>query len=120
MSAWVYMLRCSDGSYYVGSTTDIERRVSEHQEGIGAAYTRRRRPVELVWSEWHSSVAEAYFSEKRIQNWSRTKREALIRGDSAALSRLASRRTRLATARDLKAGIEPTDQGVSSEDGLPF
>jgi putative endonuclease len=88
---FVYMLRCSDGSYYVGSTRDLPRRVWEHQLGIGAAYTRRRRPVALVWSAEYSNVGDAFFWEKRIQNWSRAKREALIRGDYEALPGLAKK-----------------------------
>ena len=86
-----YILRCRDGSYYVGSTWDLERRLSEHNEGIGAAYTRRRRPVELVWAEEFERVDEAYGMEKRIQGWSRAEREALIDGDVDLLPGLASR-----------------------------
>jgi putative endonuclease len=87
----VYILRCSDDSFYVGSTWDLERRVSEHNLGLGAAYTRRRRPVELVWSAAYDRVDEAYAMEKRIQGWSRAKRQALIDGCTDALSTLASR-----------------------------
>ena len=86
---WVYIVRCSDGSYYVGSTRGLERRVWEHNEGLGASYTRRRRPVTLVWSAEYPNVGEAFFWEKRIQGWSRAKREALIRGEYAALPGLA-------------------------------
>ena len=89
--AWVYILECSDGSYYVGSTVDLERRVSEHDLGLGAAYTKRRRPVRLVWAEEHFRVDDAFAMEKRIQGWSRRKREALIRGEAGALPRLSSR-----------------------------
>lgn len=78
MTAYVYLLRCSDGTYYVGSTRSLEKRVWEHQEGLGAEYTRRRRPVELLWSAEFPNVGEAFFWEKRIQNWSRAKREALV------------------------------------------
>jgi putative endonuclease len=78
--AWVYILECSDGSYYVGSTTNPQVRLHEHQQGRGAAYTRRRRPVRLLWSHEMDSVAEAFAMEKRIQNWSRAKREALMTG----------------------------------------
>ncbi|GAB2974675.1 GIY-YIG nuclease family protein [Nocardioides montaniterrae] len=88
---WTYMLRCSDGTYYVGSTRSLEKRLGEHQQGLGAAYTRRRRPVELVWSAEYPNVGEAFFWEKRIQGWSRKKREALIRGDYAALPALAKK-----------------------------
>jgi putative endonuclease len=87
----VYLLRCSDDSFYVGSTWDLERRVSEHQLGLGAAYTRRRRPVELVWSAAYDRVDEAYAMEKRIQGWSRVKRQALVDGDLDLLPGLASR-----------------------------
>ncbi|WP_240917069.1 GIY-YIG nuclease family protein [Nocardioides sp. HDW12B] len=87
--AWVYILRCADDSYYVGSTTNLEVRVYEHQQGRGAAYTRRRLPVELAWSQECESVAEAFGLEKQYQNWSRAKREALIKGEYDALPRLA-------------------------------
>jgi putative endonuclease len=92
--AWVYILRCSDGSYYVGSTTDLAARLDQHQNGAGAAYTRRRRPVELVFSQECEHVAEAFALEKRYQGWSRKKREALIRGDFAALPGLSRGKSR--------------------------
>ncbi|HWJ80731.1 MAG TPA: GIY-YIG nuclease family protein [Nocardioides sp.] len=88
---FVYMLRCADGSYYVGSTRDLALRLWQHQTGTGAAYTRRRLPVELVWSAEYSNIGDAFFWEKRIQGWSRAKREALIRGDYAALPPLAKK-----------------------------
>jgi putative endonuclease len=83
--SWVYMLRCSDGSYYVGSTRNLEARVFQHQTGAGAEYTKRRLPIELVWSRECERVDEAFGLEKRIQGWSRAKRDALIRGDYEAL-----------------------------------
>ncbi|WP_307031409.1 GIY-YIG nuclease family protein [Arthrobacter globiformis] len=86
---YTYMLGCSDGSYYVGSTFDLERRLAQHQSGDGAAYTRRRRPVLLVWAEEYDRIDEAYAREKQVQGWSRAKREALIRGDYAALPALS-------------------------------
>jgi putative endonuclease len=89
--AWAYIVQCVDGSLYVGSTIDLERRISEHNLGLGAAYTRRRRPVQLVWAAEFNRVDEAFAFEKRVQGWSRRKREALIRGDWAALPGLASR-----------------------------
>ena len=60
MAAYVYILECSDGSYYVGSTRNLEHRVWKHQEGLGAAYTRRRRPVTLVWHQKFENVGEAF------------------------------------------------------------
>lgn len=83
------MLRCRDGSYYVGSTRDMDVRLAQHQRGEGAQYTRHRLPVELVWCEAFESIADAFALEKRIQGWSRAKREALIWGDFAEISRLA-------------------------------
>ena len=89
--AFTYMLRCSDGTYYLGSTRDLGLRVHQHQTGEGAAYTRRRRPVELVWHEEHENIGAAFAREKQIQNWGRAKREALIRQDYGALPDLAKK-----------------------------
>ena len=99
MMAWAYILRCSDGTYYAGSTIDLERRLSEHNLGLGAAYTRRRRPVVLVWSGEFDRVDEAFAFEKQVQGWGRRKREALIRGDLDLLPVLASRSRRARLAR---------------------
>jgi predicted GIY-YIG superfamily endonuclease len=85
----MYILRCSDSSYYVGSTWDLERRLAQHQRGEGAAYTRRRRPVELVFAEDYVRIEDAFAREKQVQNWGRAKREALINGDQNALRRLS-------------------------------
>ena len=81
---------------YVGSTRDLARRIWEHDVGLGSAYTRRpgRRPVALVWSAECEHIAEAFALEKQIQNWSRAKREALIRGDFDALPGLAKKHFR--------------------------
>ncbi|MGE3192496.1 MAG: GIY-YIG nuclease family protein [Microbacteriaceae bacterium] len=87
--AWVYILKCADGSYYVGSTRDLERRFTQHGEGEGAAYTRRRLPVELVFAEEFARIDDAYFREKQIQGWSRKKREALIALNYASLPDLS-------------------------------
>jgi predicted GIY-YIG superfamily endonuclease len=88
---YTYMVRCSDDSYYVGSTWDLERRIWEHNEGVGAAYTRRRRPVTLVWAVEFDRIDDAFVFEKQVQNWSRAKREALIANDYAALPALAKK-----------------------------
>jgi putative endonuclease len=87
--AWMYILECADGSYYVGSTKNLERRIWQHNEGVGAKYTARRRPVKLVYAAEFLNVAQAYAREKQVQGWSRAKREALIRGDYGALPELA-------------------------------
>jgi putative endonuclease len=105
--AWVYILECSDGSFYVGSTTDLERRLWQHQTGEGAAYTRRRRPVRLVWSLPFDRVDEAWEHEKQLQGWGRAKRLALIEGRVGELRSLASRSIDALEAREVKTGEVP-------------
>ena len=89
--AWTYILRCVDDSYYVGSTIDLDQRLSEHNLGLGAVYTRKRRPVVLVWSAEFERIEEAFAFEKQVQGWSRRKREALITGELGLLPTLAGR-----------------------------
>ncbi|MFT4199933.1 GIY-YIG nuclease family protein [Gordonia sp. (in: high G+C Gram-positive bacteria)] len=93
MGAYMYILRCADDSFYVGSTTDIERRLFQHNEGKGAAYTRRpgRRPVELAYVAEFDSIVEAFGYEKQVQGWSRAKRQALIDGRYELLPGLATK-----------------------------
>jgi putative endonuclease len=76
--AWMYILECADKSFYVGSTLDLERRFAQHCSGEGAAYTRRRLPVTLVFAQEFPRIDDAYAREKQVQGWSRKKREALI------------------------------------------
>jgi putative endonuclease len=91
--AHTYILECADGTYYVGSTVDLERRLWQHNNDPDApVYTRRRRPVRLVWAGEFESVEEAFLYEKRVQGWNRRKREALIRGDFGALPDLSRRK----------------------------
>jgi putative endonuclease len=71
--AWVYILECSDGSYYTGSTIDLERRLWEHNEGLGAHFTKKRLPARLVFAEESESVETAFVREKQVQGWSRAK-----------------------------------------------
>jgi predicted GIY-YIG superfamily endonuclease len=90
MVFWAYLLRCGDGSYYAGHTDDLPGRIAHHQAGRGSDYTERRLPVEMVWSQEFPSRLEALESERRIKGWSRAKKEALIAGDWAKLSQLAT------------------------------
>ena len=94
--AWTYIVECADGSFYVGSTYDLERRISEHNLGLGATYTRlrRRRPVHLVWAAQYDRDEDAYAFEKQIQRWGRAKRIALIEGRLGDLPALARGRDR--------------------------
>jgi predicted GIY-YIG superfamily endonuclease len=89
MSFWVYLLRCADGAYYTGHTDDLDKRVAEHQAGQVEGYTSTRRSVTLVFSEAFSTREEALVCERRIKGWSRKKKEAMMRGDWAEVSRLA-------------------------------
>ena len=81
MQFWVYILRYRDGSYYTGNTDDLEKRLWAHAEGLAADWTKRRRPIELVWCDWAGTRYEALEFERRVKNWSRAKKEALIAGD---------------------------------------
>lgn len=76
----VYILKCNDESFYVGLTTDLKKRIQDHQSGDGAQYTRSRLPVKLVYSEKHANQNDAEDREQQIKRWSRTKKEALISG----------------------------------------
>ncbi len=89
MSFATYMLRCSDGSFYVGHTDDLETRIAQHHAGALPGYTHDRRPLELVWRESFGSRDEALSAERQIKGWSRAKKEALIRGDWDAVSAAA-------------------------------
>ncbi|TFD45388.1 GIY-YIG nuclease family protein [Cryobacterium frigoriphilum] len=93
---YMYILECADGSFYVGSTWDIDRRLWQHNSGEGgAAYTKRRRPVKLVYLEECPRIADAYAREKQIQGWNRAKRIALIEGRFDDLPALSIRRSRI-------------------------
>ncbi len=89
MAFHLYILRCSDGSYYVGHTDDLEARVAAHQRGDIDGYTRTRRPVRIVFSEQLPTRLEALERERQVKGWSRAKKEALIKGNWSRLSRLA-------------------------------
>ena len=90
VSFWVYMLRCSDGSYYTGHTDSLENRLAQHCVGaIPSCYTFGRRPLNCVFSQEFPTREEALASERKIKGWSRKKKEAMIRGDWAEVSHLA-------------------------------
>lgn len=78
--AYVYILACADGSYYTGFTTDLERRLKAHNSAHGAAYTRSRRPVRLIYSEEFPTATAARKREAAIKALSRPQKEALIKG----------------------------------------
>ena len=76
--AYVYILECSDGSYYTGSTIDLEKRLNQYHSGLGANHTKKRLPVTLVYTEEFTRIDEAFYRKKQIQGWNRRKKEALI------------------------------------------
>ena len=79
---YVYIVKCSDNSYYTGMTNSIDRRIFEHNSGKNIdCYTFKRRPVVLVWLESFSDPTQAILIEKKIKGWSRRKKEALIEED---------------------------------------
>tara|TARA_R110002072_G_scaffold20688_4_gene74881 strand:- start:39222 stop:39512 length:291 start_codon:yes stop_codon:yes gene_type:complete len=86
---WMYILLCSNESYYTGSTNDLERRIRQHKNGKGANHTKKYSPVKLVYCERYNYVAEAFYREKQVQGWSRKKKEALISGKSNWLPQLS-------------------------------
>ncbi len=88
----VYILYCSDGSYYVGHTDQIEVRESQHNSGELGGWTKARRPVQLIWSEPFGDREDAFAAERQIKGWSRAKKEALIAGDWDLLSQLSRNR----------------------------
>ncbi|HEU4759343.1 MAG TPA: GIY-YIG nuclease family protein [Dehalococcoidia bacterium] len=95
MTFHVYILRCSDGSYYVGHTDNLEARVASHQRGEIEGYTQTRRPVRLVFAAEFRTRDEALSRERQLKGWSRAKKEALIKGNWSRIQRL-SRSTRAA------------------------
>jgi putative endonuclease len=105
MSAWIYMLQCSDGTFYVGSNrAGLEQRVAEHQAGTFGGYTFRRRPVILVFHQYFDKIEDAVASERQVKGWRRDKKEALIRGNYAALPDLSRRGVKAAEPHPSRRG----------------
>jgi putative endonuclease len=86
---WVYILKCSDGSFYTGSTSHLERRLDEHKTGLITGITSSRLPVKLVFSEQFDDIADAVVAERRIKGWRRAKKIALMNGECHLLPELA-------------------------------
>ncbi|MDP5121057.1 MAG: GIY-YIG nuclease family protein [Spirosomaceae bacterium] len=90
----VYILKCSDNSFYTGVTSNLEKRVLEHQSGKHpTSYTFKRRPIELVYFETFQDMSQAIHYEKQIKGWSRAKKQALIEGNWDKVVELAKRRS---------------------------
>jgi putative endonuclease len=92
--AFLYILRCADGSFYIGITrTELEIRIAQHNAGALGGYTATRRPVTPVYSQWFDRITDAIENERKPKKWSRAKKEAFIRGDVEALRQLSARRS---------------------------
>jgi len=87
---FVYILQCSDGSFYVGLTQDVSDRLQIHCSGKGPTYTADRLPVRLAHQEQFATLEEAVRREKQLKGWSRAKKEALISGNLKALIKLVA------------------------------
>ena len=88
MDYFVYILRCADQSLYIGHAEDLNLRLERHNRGEGSAFTRKHRPVLLVYSEKYSSRTHAVARERQLKRWTRLKKDALIAGDVGLLKRL--------------------------------
>jgi putative endonuclease len=96
MNTHIYILRCSDGSYYVGSTrTSLEARIAQHNAGHFGGDTKKCRPVTLVWSQDFDRTTDAIAAERQVKGWTRAKKEALIAGDFELLHELAKCRSKI-------------------------
>ena len=93
-TCFIYILKCADGSFYVGHTCSVEDRIKLHNEGRGALWTSCRRPVTLVYMESLPSEKQAIARERQLKRWTHAKKLALINGDRATLKSLAKRRIR--------------------------
>jgi predicted GIY-YIG superfamily endonuclease len=94
VGAWLYILRCADGSYYTGTTrTSLEIRLAEHNSAHFGGYTASRRPVTLIHSEYFQQITDAIAAERQVKGWSRAKKEALSKGRFDLLPELSRRRT---------------------------
>ena len=91
--AYLYILRCADGRYYVGTTRkSLEERLGEHNAGLHGGYTATRRPVTMVFAQHFETITDAVSAERQVKGWSRAKKEAMIKGEWNRLSELAKRR----------------------------
>ena len=91
-TVYTYILQCANGQYYVGSTTDLDKRLQEHRAGLGAKFTSKHLPVKLVYKEEFSSIELAFARERQLHGWSRVKKEALIKGELSSLKELSTKK----------------------------
>jgi putative endonuclease len=114
MKGYMYILECADGSYYTGSTNNLERRLQQHQNGEGANYTKKHLPVKLVYFEEFQRIDDAFYREKQVQGWGRKKKEALINGCFDKLSSLSKYYTQYPKKESVISTGSITDKKTSS------
>ncbi len=85
----VYILLCSDNTFYTGVTSNLEERLYQHHEGLIPGYTHPRRPLRLLWNSEEMDIQDAILLEKQIKGWSRAKKQALMAGDISELVSLS-------------------------------
>jgi putative endonuclease len=111
IGATLYIVQCSDGSYYVGTTrTELETRIAQHNAGTFGGYTSTRRPVRLVYSQEFERITDAIEAERKVKGWSRAKKEALIAGRFEDLKALSKRRTPFSSSFETPAARAPQDE----------
>ena len=113
MNGYMYILLCSNGKYYTGSTIDLDKRMQEHQNGDGSNFTKKHLPVKLLYYELFERIDEAFLREKQVQNWSRLKKEALINKENSKLHDLSEclNETHSRNAPRLRSGTDETPLG---------
>ena len=111
MKGFMYILECSNGQFYTGSTKNLNRRLAQHQAGEGANFTKKHLPVKLVYYEEYDRIDVAFYREKQIQGWSRKKKLALIRGEFDKLPELS----RNYTQQPLTSPSSASESGIVSE-----
>ena len=131
MKGYMYILKCSNGAYYTGSTHDLDLRLHQHKRGEGANFTRKHLPVELVYYEVFDRIDDAFYREKQVQGWRRAKKEALINRQYDKLRELSKSYASASSASESSAastesasGLPPVERvelvpSASSGPGIP-
>jgi len=108
----MYILECADGSYYTGSARNLDRRLWQHENGVGANYTKKRLPLKLVYCEPYDRVEDAFRREKQVQGWSRRKKQALIEENPEKLIEYSRNYSQYGTL--ASTGLDSTDPASTS------
>jgi putative endonuclease len=117
---YMYILECCDSSYYTGSTKNLEKRIWEHQNMLGANHTKKRQPVKLMYFEEFDRIDDAFHREKQVQGWSRKKKQALITKNHINLKRFSECQNKTHCGFDSARGFDsaqpPSNRSLSDRD----